>query len=634
MKLSGYALFFCIILILGTFYNNSHAAIPYAIGTPVLTDIWVDPVNGNDSRNGSSRSLALRTVAGAWNRIPTGTMLTSSGYRILLVSGNYSEENLPPNGWLESRYGTYPYPIIIQAADGAHTAVLHGYLNIYDVRYLYLVNLDIVTDKGYGSGSNAVHIASSNHILIRGCRVDGFDGTARQPQETLKVNQTQYIYVENSEFSGAYWFPFDFVAVQYGHILNNKIHDSGDDCMVLKGGTAYFTVDSNEIYNCGNIGFTAGQGTGFEYMVSPWLHYEAYDIKFTNNIIYDAVNAGMAVRGGYNILLAYNTLYHTGYDPRGSALLLVAHGSRGCDAEDDADICKQNNQAGGWGTDSNAGVEDEVIPNRNVYVYNNIFYNPTQPSASHFDIHGSVTPPSGSNILSPSYADTNLQIRGNLIWNGAYTQPFGIEEKTQGCQAGNLTCSLNQLKTDNAVNIIEPQLVNPSGGNFRISNVFDDVLTYSVSDFTWTDAPSRPAVPMGILSNTVSYDRDQKARTSSDPPGAYIGAIICPFTTVSPEFLLHIPVISFNGTYVTADLQFRPGTTNDVMFDTIKAEFLSASDINSGCQPSLLQAFTNGKYFLSIPAMFYNNLSYWANLEYIPANDGAIRFKLTAAGQN
>ena len=25
----------------------------------------------------------------------------------------------------------------------------------------------------------------------------------------------------------------------------------------------------------------------FEYMTSPWLHYEAYDIKFVNNVIHD-----------------------------------------------------------------------------------------------------------------------------------------------------------------------------------------------------------------------------------------------------------------------------------------------------------------------------------------------------------
>ena len=90
------------------------------------------------------------------------------GYRILLVAGDYSENNLPPSGWMASRYGTYQFPIMVQAADGAHSVHLHGYLNVYDCHYLYLVNLDFVTDPGYGGGGDVVHIGSSDHILIRG----------------------------------------------------------------------------------------------------------------------------------------------------------------------------------------------------------------------------------------------------------------------------------------------------------------------------------------------------------------------------------------------------------------------------------------------------------------------------------
>jgi hypothetical protein len=104
--------------------------------------------------------------------------------------------------------------------------------------------------------------------------------------------------------------------------------------VVLKGGTAYFRIEGNEVYDCGAIGFSAGQGTGFEFMVSPWLHYEAYDLKFVNNVVHDAQNAGMAVRGGYNILLAYNTLFRIGTDADvGAPLLLVGRGSRSCDGD-------------------------------------------------------------------------------------------------------------------------------------------------------------------------------------------------------------------------------------------------------------------------------------------------------------
>ena len=149
-------------------------------------------------------------------------------------------------------------------------------------------------------------------------------------------------------------FPLDFVAVQYGNILNNRIHNSGDDCMVLKGGTAYFRIEGNEVYDCSVVGFSAGQGTGFEFMVSPWLHYEAYDLKFVSNVIHDIRNAGVAVRGGYSILMVYNTLYRVGIDNgAGASLLLVGQGSRSCDG--DAAACESRHDAGGLGTNNCRG---------------------------------------------------------------------------------------------------------------------------------------------------------------------------------------------------------------------------------------------------------------------------------------
>lgn len=42
---------------------------------------------------------------------------------------------------------------------------------------------------------------------------------------------------------------------------------------------AYFLVAGNDIFGHGTTGFAAGQGTGFEYMVAPWLQYEAYGIQ-------------------------------------------------------------------------------------------------------------------------------------------------------------------------------------------------------------------------------------------------------------------------------------------------------------------------------------------------------------------
>ncbi|MEY3283544.1 MAG: hypothetical protein RIR86_1557, partial [Acidobacteriota bacterium] len=113
----------------------------YDLGAPALTDIWVDPVNGNDGNNGSARGQALRTLTAAWNRIPAGTTLSGSGRRIMLAAGNYPEASIP--NYLERRYGAAAFPIIFQSADGRGKAILQGDLNIFDCRYLYLIDLTI-----------------------------------------------------------------------------------------------------------------------------------------------------------------------------------------------------------------------------------------------------------------------------------------------------------------------------------------------------------------------------------------------------------------------------------------------------------------------------------------------------------
>jgi hypothetical protein len=482
----------------------------YDIGSPTVTDVWVDPTGGDDSRSGATRAQALRTVTAAWNRIPMGTTLTTTGYRLMLVAGTYPESSLP-NYW-ESRYGTRQFPIIIQAADGRGSATLGGDLNVFDTRYLYLIDFNIAPQPP----GDAFHCERCDHVLLRGMTLNG--GRNREAHETVKVNQSQYLYIEDSDISGADENAIDFVAVQYGHIQGNRIHNAGDWCMYMKGGSAYFRVEGNEIYDCGTGGFTAGQGTGFEFMESPWLHYEAYDIKFINNVVHDTEGAGMGVNGGYNILLAYNTLYRVG---QRSHVIEVVFGVRSCDG--DRARCNERLAAGGWGT-ATVGRE-EPIPNRNVFIYNNIVYNPTgyRSQWQHFAIYGPRTPASGSNISSPVRADTNLQIRGNIIWNGPSTHPLGIEDSDQGCQSSNPTCNADQLRRENAINTIEPQLVNPAGGNFRPtpgSNVFG-VTSYAIPDFTWSDAPTRPAVPAGNLSNAVTRDREGNSRTSSSPPGAY-----------------------------------------------------------------------------------------------------------------
>lgn len=425
----------------------------------------------------------------------------------------------------------------------------------------------------------------------------------------------------------------DFVAVQYGHVINNRIHNSGDWCMYTKGGSAYLIIEGNEFYDCGTGGYSAGQGTGFQFMTSPWLHYEAYDIKVINNIIHDTQGAGLGVNGGYNILLAYNTLYRVGSN---SHVLEVGFGSRSCDGQPgDAgrDLCGTYKASGGWGTTVvDDGTNFVRIPNKNIFIYNNIIYNPSgyQSLYQHFSIFGSYSGNSqtGSNVPIPTRADDNLEIRGNTIWNGTSDMPLGIEDPNNGftgCQPGNSTCNAAQLMADNAINTIEPQIIDPANGNFRPvagGNVFS-LPTYIIPNFAWNDAPATPPVPAGNLNNSITSDMDGNQRNASNPPGAYAGPDNNCTAILQNNLLLYVPIIVYNGQDYWADFQYVQNTYN---FTLVNAGLLTNTGYFNNCPVSVISQDLK----LHMPSVKYNGLFYWADLQY---TSGLI-FTLTGAGQN
>ena len=416
-------------------------------GAPAFNQIWVDPAAGNDANGGGSRAVAVRTLSEAWRRVPINVNLTT-GFQINLTAGTYPESAVPI--YWESRHGTQSAPILLKAIDGNGTARLPN-MNVYDCRHLYILGLDISS-----GGGDVLHLDSCSNVLLRDTTIRGLGEIASYtvPQETLKVNQSQYIYVEHCDISGAWDNAVDFVSVQYGHVVGSRIHRSGDWAMYAKGGSASLTVAGNEFYDAGTGGFTAGQGTGFEFMVAPWLQYEAYDITFIDNVVHDTQGAGFGVNGGSNILMARNTLYRVGSR---SHVIEVGFGSRSCDGNQAA--CRAYLAQGGWGTAVVGG--DEPIPNRNVFIYDNVVYNPDGYVSQwqQFAVAMPRTPSVGSNIPTPARADTNLQIRGNWIWNGAADHPLGIEQ----------TALAADVLAGNSINTVRPVLADPARGDYSLA---------------------------------------------------------------------------------------------------------------------------------------------------------------------
>jgi Right handed beta helix region len=333
------------------------------------------------------------------------------------------------------------------------------------------------------------------------------------------------VYLEGNDISGAWDNAIDYVGVQYGHVVGNKIHNAGDWCQYAKGGSAYLRIEGNTYTNCGTGGFTAGQGTGFQFMSSPWLHYEAYDIRFINNVVHNVEGAAIGAQGAFNVLFAHNTFYRIG--SRSHVFEAVA-GLRSCDgqpADTGRERCQQYLNAGGWGTTVVDNGSNAVrIPNRNVLVFNNIFYNPANaPSRwQQFQIFGALSNPDSSNVPLDARSDAGLIMRGNVIWNGPSNHPLGIEDGS-ACPVTHATCTPSLLVAQNSINSVEPLLVNAEAGDFRAlsSGNVDQLTVYPIPNFAWSELPNAPAVPAGGVDNTVSTNHLGESRNVTSRVGAY-----------------------------------------------------------------------------------------------------------------
>lgn len=439
--------------------------------------LWVHPTSGNDDATGAE-AAPLRTVAEAWRRIPRGTALTQPVW-VMLRAGVYPEANTP-HYW-EERRGTLAAPIVLASADGARTAVLRGDINAFQVSHLTLYGIAI--DRA----GDTFHCEQCSYVTLNGVRLDG-RGDAH---ETVKVNQSDHITIINSQISGAYENAIDFVAVQHSAIQNNTISDAGDWCAYVKGGSAYALVSGNRIHHCGTGGFTAGQGTGFEFMVPPWLGYETYGVTVMNNIIHDTEGAGLGVNGGYNTVMAHNTMYRVGAR---SHVVEFVHGSRSCDG--DTAGCQEHRALGGWG---GAGIDGQFIPSRHTYFLNNVVLNPPGYASQwqHFQLADPVNPPNGSGVPAPSRVDDDLVIKGNVISNGGAGMSTGLSDSWE-----------RAVLSNNRVNTMVPDLVDPAGGDFRPrgGGALAELPSVGLPAMTWAD--------VGVPAGTVP------TLPANHPPGA------------------------------------------------------------------------------------------------------------------
>lgn len=487
----------------------------YDTGRPHLRNLWVDPAHGDDRNTGASRSKAFKTLRAAWNRIPIATEASQSGWRIMLAPGRYPADPDHAAAY-EMRYGTRECPIVIQSADGPGKAILPA-IRFSRCRHLHLLDVNVLADQPKERHS-VLALSHCDYVLLR-----GVTSVARGPfremerRENLKAGLCKHVYVEDSEFDGAWDNAIDYVAVQFGHIVGCRVHHALHEVMYVKGGCAYLLIEANEVFDGSNHGIMAGQSTGFEFLQPPWIHYEAYDIRIVNNFIHDA-GGGLATAGGYNILMAHNTCYRVGSN---RDLVVVGLGDHSITKGREA-ACKPNYLAGGWADPT--GKQMFNIPNKNVFIYNNVFFNPDgyRSRIAHFGISGPVRPARNSRIPSPARADDNLQICGNVIWNGSRDMP--LIDPVEKCWHlyTRSTYSQSLLRRHNAINTRCFELADPGRGDGRLVAVRGAKFRSCViPDFTWTDAPVRPRVPPGEYSNAIIRDITGQQRRKGGIPGAW-----------------------------------------------------------------------------------------------------------------
>jgi hypothetical protein len=106
------------------------------------------------------------------------------------MPGIYDENNLPSNSWMESRYGSYTCPIIIQPANTSGSVNLQtsDIINFYNCRYIYIMGINLRSNA-----NNVLHLEKCDHILLKNLTITGLGSINdySAPQEDLKANQFQ-----------------------------------------------------------------------------------------------------------------------------------------------------------------------------------------------------------------------------------------------------------------------------------------------------------------------------------------------------------------------------------------------------------------------------------------------------------
>ena len=138
------------------------------------------------------------------------------------------------NYW-EDRLGTHDHPIILNAADGAHTATFTGGINMFNTHHFYLIGVDINHD------GDSFHCEQCSYTLIRNSSMDGnlTSATVRwrtKPSRSISPTTSTSRIPTSLEPTTTRSTSSPFSTAIF---VENRVSRADDWCAYSKGGSAY-----------------------------------------------------------------------------------------------------------------------------------------------------------------------------------------------------------------------------------------------------------------------------------------------------------------------------------------------------------------------------------------------------------
>ena len=440
-------------------------------GSPPAEALYVNAENGDDTATGDAPERALQTLQVAWDKARE----RQSGQHIVLAAGRYA------GATFGDREGTQAAPVFVTPADDlvdGTAAVITGPLSLVDVHSVYLDRLSFEVAE-----PTALSCSRCAQVLWRALQVEHTgDGPA------VAADHSEDVFAEDLVVRTAGTAGIEWRASTYGHVMACAVHGGTEAGIRARAGAAYLRVEGNDVTDAA-AGYVLGPVSDVAELNTPWLHYEVYGVRVVNNLGRHLTGPAVAVFGGYNVLVAYNTFFRVA---PGAAAVVVDAGARTC--SDEAD-CAGHAAAGGW---------TGVVPALRVLVFDNLLFNPEDAPA--LSAHLSVSDAAGLTGSGFSFA-------GNVFWgapaSAAWSVPAGVD-----------TAALDER---NRVNLAAPVLRDAEGGDLRLAETtwLAGVPTFAPTPFDWGDRPMMPAVPAGDTENVVPRNRSGNARPTRSNPGAY-----------------------------------------------------------------------------------------------------------------